>query len=51
MWYAVWKNQQGRVCGFITGDYEMPKEWESEEAALEEMKGHVLEHYTEYVEL
>ena len=52
MWYAVWRDQQGKVCGFITTEEEnMPKEWDSEEAARQGMKGHLLEPYTVFIEL
>ena len=53
MWYAVWKNQKGRVMGFITEDEdELPQAWETEEEAHEDMKGHMLyPHYTEFIEL
>ncbi len=46
MWYAIWKDQQDKVCGFIKDDDGMPKEWESEEAAEEGMKSHILEYKT-----
>jgi len=51
-WYVVWRNQQGKVVGFITEDEEeMPKEWDTEDDARDAMVGHLLELYSTFIEL
>ena len=52
-WYVIWRNQEGKVAGFIQedDDDEMPSEWPTESAARETMKGHILEKQCEFIEL
>lgn len=54
MYYVVWRNPNidYRIGGFILdGDEENPKAWETEEEAKEAMKGHILEPYSQVIEL
>jgi len=55
MWYAVWRNQNNKLCGFITKDEddEIPMEWDSKEEAETAMVGHMLYDagYVEFIEI
>jgi len=52
MFYAIWRNQKGEVRGFIVEeDGETPKAWKTEEEAKEAMRGHVLEHFCDIIEI
>ena len=56
MWYAIWRNQSGKVAGFIVdGDEEnndtMPTEFISEAEGHDKLKGHILYSFIEFIEL
>lgn len=51
MWYVVWRNQSGEVAGFITDDDDKPKAWKTEKEAERDMKDHILENFSEIIEL
>ena len=50
-WYVIWKNKLGTVMGFIEDENELPKSWETEEKALEDMEDHILKNSCDYIEL
>jgi len=53
MWYVVWRTQKGDVGGFIEDDYSnpVPKSWKTKEEAQQAMRGHILEHLCELIEI
>lgn len=51
MFYAIWRNSEGRVGGFILDDFEEPQAWNSETEAREAIRGHMFEFYSEIIEL
>lgn len=53
MFYVVWRTQIGGVGGFITqdDDDDAPKAWPTRKAAEDAMHGHILELYSEVIEL
>ena len=50
-WYIVWRNQKGKLAGFIVDDDEMPMEYKTEGEALEAMRDHILRDYSEIIEI
>jgi len=59
-WYAVWRNQENEVVGFIKDSKDDPdadpadcvaQRWDTEKEAQEAMKGHLLHHSVEIIEL
>jgi len=51
MWYIIWRNQKGKVMGFIIDDNGNPFEFKTEKDAENHMRGHILEPYSEIIKL
>jgi len=57
MWYAIWRNQESKVMGFIVDGHDeenndpLPMEFICEAEAHDKLKGHILYPYIELVEL
>jgi len=52
-WYVIVRNPiTNKIMGFLTdGDMDEPQCRDTEEEAREMMKGHILEHNCDYIEL
>jgi hypothetical protein len=57
MWHAIWRNQSGKVAGFIVDGTDeenndpLPKEYLCEAEAHDDLKGHILYPFIELIEL
>ena len=52
MFYAIWRNQSGKVAGFIVDEPdEMPTEFISEAEGHDKLMSHILYPFIEFIEL
>jgi len=52
MWYAIYRNKDSKVAGFIVNEEDqLPKEFKSEEEATNELVNHILFPVIEFIEL
>jgi len=57
MWYSIWRNQSGKVAGFIVDGRDeenndpLPMEFICEAEAHDNLKGHILYPFIEVIEL